>query len=375
MAETIGKLVASTAATLTIAGALTIQYALAEPAKTDVKPAIKAEKPATEADTPVTSAAEEPKPINAPAVQTEAPATKAAEEPKPINAPAENAPTPTKADPFAVSQNEAADHYDAAKAYLGQGELDLADVELRAAISCVPKTMAAHRDYGLVSLFKGHPGRALAEFLMVIGIGEPIPYTDTQKEAIKNDGLKLHYRRGLALAAESKWKDALTELEWARFYKPNSAKVIRSMAFAYASEGNFDLAEKQYAQSFAMDPADAYSHADFAFLLAAKGSAERAIEQLSEAVKLQPKVAALHVDLGWMAESKGDLGEASTQFAEAIKLTPKQASLWTHLGKLQSRQGQSAEAIDSFKKALALDAGQLDAQEGLNVLQPAVPIK
>lgn len=324
MVEIISKLVVSTAATLAIVGALTAQYALAEPAQ-------------------------EPKPINAVEQSAAAPAQ--------------------KADPLAVLQNEAADHYDAAKAYLGQMELDLADVELRAAISCIPKTMAAHRDYGVVSLLKGHPARALAEFLMVIGIGEPIPYTATQKEAIENDGLKLHYRRGLALAAESKWKDALTELEWAKFYKPNSAKVIRSMAFAYASEGNFELAEKQYAQSFAMDPADAYSHADFAFLLAAKGSAERAIEQLSEAVKLQPKVAALHVDLGWMAESKGDLGEASRQFEEAIKLTPKQASLWTHLGKLQSRQGQSVQAVDSFERALALDAGQLDAQEGLNVLR------
>ena len=268
----------------------------------------------------------------------------------------------------AMLQNEAVDHYEAARAYLHNLDFDLADVELRASIMCMPHIRASHRDYALVSLLRGHPGRALAEFMIVVGLGDAIPYSDEQKEAIKNDGLKLHYRQGLALAAQSKWADSIVEFEWAKFYRPNAAKVTRSIAFAYASEGKFDLAEKQYAESFAIDPSDAYGHADFAFLLAAKGSAERAVEQLNEAVKLQPKVAALHVDLGWMAESKGDLAKAESEFQEAIKLAPRQATLWTHLGKLQARQGKSELAMQAYKEALAIDPQQLDASEGLQRL-------
>lgn len=275
----------------------------------------------------------------------------------------------------AMLQNEAVDHYEAARAYLHNLEFDLADVELRASIMCMPHIRASHRDYALVSLLRGHPGRALAEFMIVVGLGDAIPYSDEQKEAIKNDGLKLHYRQGLALAAQSKWADSIVEFEWAKFYRPNAAKVTRSIAFAYASEGKFDLAEKQYAESFAIDPSDAYGHADFAFLLAAKGSAERAVEQLNEAVKLQPKVAALHVDLGWMAESKGDLAKAESEFQEAIKLAPRQATLWTHLGKLQARQGKSDLAIQAYKEALAIDPQQLDASEGLQRLDGALDKK
>lgn len=269
---------------------------------------------------------------------------------------------------FAILQNKAAEHYDAARVYFSNWDFEMAEQELKASIMCVPKTMAAHRDYCFVALFRGNLGRSVAEFLQVVGLCEPVAYSDQQKNEIKDNGLKLHYRRGLALAGESKYDDALTEFEWARDYRPNAGKVTRSIAFVYASTGQFERAEREYAQGFQVDPADAYGHADLAFLMAAKGSAERAVEQLSEAVKLQPKVAALHVDLGWMAESKGDLSKAEDEFQEAVKLSPKHASLWTHLGKLQARQGKAELAKQAYQQALALDPEQLDAREGLSHL-------
>jgi tetratricopeptide (TPR) repeat protein len=270
----------------------------------------------------------------------------------------------------AMLNNEALDHYQAAQTYMRNFEFDLAQVELKAAINCIPTLKAAHRDFALVSLCRGDFGRAVSELLIVVGIGEPVPFSENQQEAIKDEAMKQHYRAGLKLAADSKWKDALIEFEWALFYRPESGKVLRSIAFAHASEGHFDEAEKFYSQSFSQDPEDAYGHADFAFLLAAKGSAEKAVEQLSEAVKLQPKVVALHVDLGWMAESKSDLEKAESEFQEAVKLAPKQASLWTHLGKIQARRGDAEQAAKSFEQALALDASQLEAQSGLAGVKP-----
>ncbi|MBX9942258.1 MAG: tetratricopeptide repeat protein [Candidatus Obscuribacterales bacterium] len=273
----------------------------------------------------------------------------------------------------AMLNNEALDHYQAAQTYMRNFEFELAEIELKAAINCIPNLKAAHRDFALVSLCRGDLGRAVSELLIVVGIGEPVPFSEKQQESIKDEAMKQHYRAGLKLAADSKWKDALIEFEWALFYRPESGKVLRSIAFAHASEGHFDEAEKFYSQSFSHDPEDAYGHADFAFLLAAKGSAEKAVEQLSEAVKLQPKVVALHVDLGWMAESKSDLEKAENEFQEAVKLAPKQASLWTHLGKIQARRGQAEQAAKSFEQALALDASQLEAQNGLAGVKPAQP--
>ena len=266
-------------------------------------------------------------------------------------------------------QNEAVQHFDASRVYFSGGNSEMAELELQAAIMDSPDIKAFHRDYCLLSILRGHPMRALAEAMMVVGLGDPIPLSDKQVEKLRDRGCKLHYRRGLELEQKQKWKDAITEFQWALEYRPNNAKVMRSMAFANASSGNIELAEKQYGSSFSADPAEAYGHADFAYLLAETGKGGEALKQLEEAVKLQPKVAALHIDLGWMAESKGDLGEAEGEFATAVKLSPKHASLWTHLGKLLARQGKAEQAAEAYKTALALDPEATDAQHGLDSLK------
>lgn len=267
--------------------------------------------------------------------------------------------------------NEAIDHYDLARIYLGQWNSEMAEVELQASVMCEPGIKIVHRDYVIVALMRGNPMKAIAEAMMVVGLGEPIPLDDKQKESLKEKACKAHYVKGIAVAQEKKWKDAITEFQWALSYQPNNARVTRSMAFAYGSLGDFARAEREYAASFAMDPNDAFGHADLAFLLKQSGDTKRAIEQLEEAVKLQPRVAALRVDLAWLAESQGNLNLASDEFEEAIKLAPKHAALWTHLGKLLARQGKPDKAIDAYKAALALDPAQQDAREGLHSLESA----
>ena len=252
-------------------------------------------------------------------------------------------------------QNEALQHYDTAHVYLGNGNLEMADVELQAAIWKDASIKAFHRDYCLVALLRGHPLRAFAEATMVFGLGEPVPLSDTQVDKLRDNACKLHYRSGIALTKASKWREAIAEFQWALEFRPNNPKVMRSMAFANASLGNIELAEKQYGTSFTADPADPYGHADLAYLLADSGKPEEAFKQLQEAVKLQPQVAALHIDLGWMAESSGNLPEAEGQFATAAKLSPNHASLWAHLGKVLAREGKADQATEAYSKATALD--------------------
>ncbi|MBS1990431.1 MAG: tetratricopeptide repeat protein [Cyanobacteria bacterium SZAS LIN-3] len=270
-------------------------------------------------------------------------------------------------------QNEAVQHYEAARVYLSGGNTEMAELELQAAIMNGPSIRAFHRDYCLVALLRGHPMRALAEAMMVVGLGDAIPLNEEQTNKLKAQGCKLHYRRGIELAGKQNWKNAITEFQWALEYKPNNATVMRSMAFANASLGNIELAEKQYGSSFSADPSDAYGHADLAYLLEGAGKGPEALKQLQAAVKLQPKVAALHIDLGWLAETNGDLGEAEGEFEEAVKLSPKHASLWTHLGKIQARQGKADKAAEAYKMALSLDPGASDAEIGLQSLKQAGP--
>lgn len=264
-----------------------------------------------------------------------------------------------------VKETEAVKHYELGGFYFRKWDLDLAAVELDEAVMYWPDFKAAHRDLCLVSLFQVRPLRALAELMMVIGLGDPIPLNENERADLNRRAWTLHYNKGVDQAKHSRWKDAVAEFGWALSYAPNDARIHHSLAFAHANMGEFDAAEKQYAESFALDPSDAYAHADLATLLAEEGQRDKAAGQMSEAVKLAPAAAALHVDLGWMAESHGDFDTAGQEFRNAIHLSPKHAGLWAHLGQILERQGKSQEALDAYKQALAIDPGHDQARERL----------
>jgi Tfp pilus assembly protein PilF len=268
-----------------------------------------------------------------------------------------------------IANNNALDHYELAQYYIGKFDFKMAELELEVALMHVPTMKTAHRDYCLVSILRGHPLRATAEFMMVVGLGEPIPLNDAERQELTARGAKLHYQRGLEFGGKRQWDSAIAEFKWAQQYAPQNAAIVRSLAFSYASHGDFELAETTYARGFAMDPSDPYGHADFAYILSEHGQSARAVDQLSSAIKLDPKVAALHVDMGWMAESTGDLARAETEFHEAVQLSPKHAGLWSHLGRVEERLGKAVAAKNAYAEALAIDPSQDEARKYLDELK------
>ncbi len=318
-----------------------------------------------------TNSADSASPPAAPATET-APADSESESvPDMSTAPEPLAGGESKASANEILQNQALDHFDAAQVYTKAWELELAEVELEAAIMCAPKMKIAHRDYCLVSLFRGHPVRALAEFMMVVGLGDPVPLTEQEAQELRKKAIKVHYRKGIASARAARWDEAINEYKFALTYNPNSGSVLRSLAFAYASKGQFALAEQQYQAALGSEPDDAFGHADFAILLSEQGEKNRAMQQLEEAVKLAPKATALHVDLGWMSEAGGDLDKAKSEFETAVKLAPKQGSLWVHLGKIYAKQADVSQARNAFSRALVIDSTDEEARTELKKLSAA----
>jgi len=270
---------------------------------------------------------------------------------------------------IAIETNHALEHLNLAQHYQHRFNFKLAELELETTIMYAPEMKAAHRDYCLVSLFCGHPMRSLAEFMMVVGLGDPVPLTAEERTELTARGAKVHYRQGLKLAHDKNWKDATGEFDAALLYSPDNAAIVRSLAFCLASKGDFEAAEAQYNRSFNIDNSDPYTHADFAFILSEQGESAKAMDQLNDAIKIDPKVAALHIDMAWMAESKGELAKAETEFRQAIELSPKHAILWSHLGRVEERLGKANDARTAYTEALALDPSQDDARKRLDELK------
>jgi tetratricopeptide (TPR) repeat protein len=269
----------------------------------------------------------------------------------------------------AIETNHALEHLNLAQHYQHRFNFKMAELELETTIMYAPEMKSAHRDYCLVSFLCGHPLRSLAEFMMVVGLGDPVPLTAEERTELTACGAKTHYRQGLKFAHDKNWKDATGEFDAALLYSPDNAAIVRSLAFCLASKGDFEAAEAQYNRSFSIDNSDPYTHADFAYILSEHGDNARAMDQLNDAIKIDPNVAALHIDMAWMAESKGELAKAETEFRQAIELSPKHAILWSHLGRVEERLGKASDAKTAYTEALALDPSQDDARKRLDELK------
>ena len=267
-----------------------------------------------------------------------------------------------------MQQHQAVQHYDASKYYSKINDLELAELELRSAIMYMPDLKIAHRDYCLVAFMRGKPMRSFAEFLMVLGLCEPIPLTEQQQRDLRVEAAQAHYKRGVEQAQKSDWNEAISELLWSRTYLPNDIAIHRSLAFAYASKGDFKRAEEYYHSTFSIDPSDAFAHADFAYMLDKNGKKDEAMAEMAKAVKVDPNSTALHVDLGWLAQSKGDLAKAETEFRAALKNSPQYSSLWYQLGQLLEKRGDKAEAKIAYVTALEKEPSNSDAKTALALL-------
>jgi Flp pilus assembly protein TadD len=266
---------------------------------------------------------------------------------------------------------KAVEHLFLAHKYATRLDFDLAEIEMKEAISFDPELRVIHRDYCLLAIAKGNPGLALAEFMLATGLGDPIPYTETENKLLNLKAAKLHYTKAISYARDKRWPAAISELELAGKYAPLNPSIKHSLAFAYASAGQFNLAEQNYKETFELAPADGFTHADYAYLLSQEGKKDNAVDQMAKAVALQPDSAALHVDLAWFAENKGDIAKASNELSAAIKLSPEHAGLWAHLGRLLEKQDKPEEAKKAYQKALVLDPSEQDAQTALSRLSDA----
>ncbi len=297
-------------------------------------------------------------------------------------------------------------HYGLAHHYLERADFDMAELELKEAIARNPDSRKAHRDYMITCLTHLNIAQAIAEFMIMVGLGKAIPLTLEEKQQLDREAAKAHYRKGLKYEGQNRLDREIYELTWANFYLPDNPTTMRSLAFALTNAAMNDEAEALYRKSFSVGPdsdkstEDAYAHADFAYLLGRMARSEQAIEELKKAIAIEPKSPALHADMAWFLEATGDMCGATYEIAQAIDLAPNyvvgnievptsshnffglkmltyhkeqeiysNAGLWSKMAKLLDKQGKYIEAKKAYERALQLDPGQEDIRKRLSKMQ------
>jgi protein O-mannosyl-transferase len=131
-----------------------------------------------------------------------------------------------------------------------------------------------------------------------------------------------HNNLGIALFAEQKNEEAISNFRIAIKLKPADSKPHHNLGLALFAEQKNEEAISQYKMAIKLKPNFTSAHYNLGKALFAVNETEKAIFHYKMAIKLQPNLSDVHYNLGYALVQKGDMKEAVHHFRENLKLRP-----------------------------------------------------
>lgn len=154
------------------------------------------------------------------------------------------------------------------------------------------------------------------------------------------------YYLALALEAEGRVDDAITQLDQAGHQNPNNANILYELARLH-----MDASFRAIETLRKLDPDSFQIHALLGGLYANEGHYNAAVGEYQAALKKQPDATGIHYSLGvayWMLKQ---LGPAEKEFLLALQESPDDPQTNIYLGDIALRQQQFSSARDYLKRA------------------------
>ena len=175
---------------------------------------------------------------------------------------------------------------------------------------------------------------------------------ETQFSAILAEG---YARLGKIYLAQKDYKEALTALEAAAIYQPDSDNVLIDLGIAYFNAEQYAKALAPLRKALAINPQSAGAHhmaGQTHFML---GEFEKARSELEIARKLAPNDYDVAYILGLAYLKQRQFAPAKQIYDRMIDQLGDRAQLRVLFGRAYRETGFLAEAIEELKKAVALD--------------------
>ena len=197
-----------------------------------------------------------------------------------------------------------------------------------------------------------------------------------------------HHNLGVAFADEGRFPEAIKQYQAALQIEPNAANVQTDYGNALAKSGRLPEAIEHYEAALRVLPDSPITHNDLAnALAAAPGSVPEAIAEYQTALRLKPdyeearkNLAQVQSNAAEMQYSMGvDLARsrkpeaAIPHFEEALRLKPDYVDAHNNLGVVLAGAGRVQEAISHFEAALRIDPNSADAHVNLGIALSGIP--
>jgi tetratricopeptide (TPR) repeat protein len=162
------------------------------------------------------------------------------------------------------------------------------------------------------------------------------------------------------------WKDSITFWTSVTDAYPDRFPIAyNNLGFAYAQQGRYDEALKQYATAINLNPGLADPHNNSGMAYAGLNRFDEAINEYALALAIQPRHPNAHNNLGSAYLSRQRYSEAINEFTTALILQPDFVEAHYNLGNAYAAVGYLDQAIGEYRAAIALDPNEPDAHKQL----------
>jgi Flp pilus assembly protein TadD len=136
---------------------------------------------------------------------------------------------------------------------------------------------------------------------------------------------------------------------------PHSYHAHNMLGRCYAQEGMFAEAEREFLESWRLNPAHTTAYNDLGLLYLGQGKFGEAEEIYRQLLAKDPSNAGAHNNLGLLYLQQGRLEQAEQEFLVSAELNPERAAVFDNLGLVYFRKGQLAQAEKNFIRSSEMD--------------------
>src|SRR5450631_2062236 len=166
---------------------------------------------------------------------------------------------------------------------------------------------------------------------------------------------EVHNDRGVILAANELFSDAIPCFERAVALNPGYNEARNNLGRALRSVGRFDEAARQFERLLKSIPDSSVTHFDLASVFELAGRKPDAEMHYRRTISLRSDFADAHIRLASLLHDTDRLPEALAHAERAVTLRPDNAGARNNLGNILRALGRRDEAIAQYQTALRID--------------------
>ena len=251
---------------------------------------------------------------------------------------------------LSVCPSNAKVHYNMAKLWADQGEVEAALLSYREAVRLAPSYEHALNNLGNLEKGRGKLGQAALLLRRA---------TDVAPEFAA-----AHMNLGIVVQAQEKVEEAEKHYLRALDLRKPYRDCEYNLGNLYLKQGRLGEAEERLRK--AAEKGHMLAWGNLVLLLEDLGRQEESHNTAVQAVKLFPSSPELRFHLANSLGKRGQQEEAEQNYLATLSLAPRpKAGYHANLGVLYHRWGKLQEAVSSYQAALALDPGLASARKNL----------